>query len=115
MPVQRTISPANYLTPTDKEIAESIQRTFGNDNVNSYSSPNKGVDLNNVPHDLIRDIANMAAGGIVVDPSTLIENVYEDVKKRKTGASPAQLEHADRQRELRLCQQERRINAEDNG
>ena len=30
MPVQRTISPANYLTPTDKEIVDAINRTFGN-------------------------------------------------------------------------------------
>ena len=84
MPVQRTISPANYLTPTDKEIVDAINQTLGPDPYGRAS--NKGVDLHNVPNALIRDIANLAAGGSIVEPSDLIENVYEDVKKRKTAS-----------------------------
>ena len=83
------LGPANYLTPTDKEISDAIMWTFGN-NSHSYGSPNKGVDVQNVPHDLVRDIANLAAGGSIVEPSTLIENVYEDVKKRKSAAQQTQ-------------------------
>ena len=50
MPVQRTISPANYLTPTDKEIVDAINQTLGNGGNNYGRTSNKGVDVQNVPN-----------------------------------------------------------------
>ena len=113
MPVQRTISPANYLTPTDKEIVDAINQTLGPDPYGRSS--NKGVDLQNVPNALIRDIANLAAGGSIVEPSDSNRECLRRCQETQVRITTDSVEHADGQCELRLYQQERRIHAEDNG
>lgn len=74
--IQRTQPPPNYITPHDSEIAQVAQHL----GVNVYSA------------DFVRDLANIAAGGLILPPSVRDEAIAELAKQTLPKAEDGQWE-----------------------